>query len=267
MERVQPLELLDRARMVVDAQVDDRVARSAVATVLADDEERGRLLSAPVASRCLGGVEAGEQPLRERPAGRPFERPRERVHGLARDEDVALGRESGARRPPGPLEALGARERRRSPLPVDDPELPVVAPVVGADEPRHDLIGAVALAEEGEAVGPVPHVRPGLRGDGADLRLGGGHPRAHRQELRLDGDAPFARLEVTGDDRVRRNHASILTAEAVTRRATGEACVRARGRAGGPAGPRTGSTRSRTSSGSRPCSSRRRPSGRAGPCP
>ena len=46
---------------------------------------------------------------------------------------------------------------------------------------------------------------------GPHLGLGRGHRRAHGQELGLDGDAPLARLEVAGDDRVGRDHSGILT--------------------------------------------------------
>ena len=52
--------------MVVDAQVDDDVGEARVAAVPLDDEERGRLLAAPVAARGLRRGEAVEQPLRER---------------------------------------------------------------------------------------------------------------------------------------------------------------------------------------------------------
>ena len=207
MKAVDALELLDRLRMVVDAQVDGDVARAAVAAVLADDEERGRLPPAPVAAGRLGGGEAGEQPLGERPPRRALEGRRQRVHGGRRDEDVPLRRVARPGRPAGPLEALGARVGRRAPMRVDDAELAVLAPLVGADERPHDVLRRVALAQEREPVGPVGEVRPGLRRDRADLGLGGRHGGAHGEELRLDGDAPLARLEVAGDDRVRRDHA------------------------------------------------------------
>ena len=63
---VEPAELLDRSRVVVDAEVDQRVGEPGVATALLDDEQRGRLLPAPVAAGRLGGGEAFDQPLRER---------------------------------------------------------------------------------------------------------------------------------------------------------------------------------------------------------
>ena len=69
MEPVEALQLLDRARVVVDAQVDEDVRERRVAAVPLDDEERGGLLSAPVAACRLRGREAGEQPLGERRAG------------------------------------------------------------------------------------------------------------------------------------------------------------------------------------------------------
>ena len=63
MGAVQPRELRDRLRVVVDAQVDEDVAQRGVAAVALDDEQRGRLLAAPVAARGLRGGEALEQPL------------------------------------------------------------------------------------------------------------------------------------------------------------------------------------------------------------
>ena len=63
---VDPLQLLDRLGMVVDPEVDRDVVRAAVAAVLADDEEGGRLPAPPVAARRLGGGEADEEPLGER---------------------------------------------------------------------------------------------------------------------------------------------------------------------------------------------------------
>ena len=66
MQAVQPPQLLDRRRVVVDAQVDEDVGQPRVAAVPLDDEERGRLLSAPVAARRLRGGEAVDQALRQR---------------------------------------------------------------------------------------------------------------------------------------------------------------------------------------------------------
>ena len=69
MELVEPAQLLDRPRVIVDAEVDERVGEPAVAAVALDDEQRRRLLAAPVAARGLRGGEAVEQPLGERRAG------------------------------------------------------------------------------------------------------------------------------------------------------------------------------------------------------
>ena len=48
-----------------------------------DDENRGRLLAAPVTSGCLRCVEAVEQALDERPPDARLERLGQRVHGFA----------------------------------------------------------------------------------------------------------------------------------------------------------------------------------------
>ena len=61
-----PTELLDRRGMVVHAQVGDGIRRAHVAPVLADDEQRGGLLAAPVASGGLCRRERLEQALGKR---------------------------------------------------------------------------------------------------------------------------------------------------------------------------------------------------------
>ena len=53
--------------MVVDAQVDDDVGEAGVAAVPLDDEQRGRLLAAPVAARRLRAASASSSRSGERP--------------------------------------------------------------------------------------------------------------------------------------------------------------------------------------------------------
>ena len=205
MGAVQPCELRDRLRVVVDPQVDEDVAHRGVAAVALHDEQRGGLLAAAVAARRLRGGEALEQPLRERPARRRGEGRRERSDGLLADEDVALRGEARAGLPAGPVEALAAREGGAAAGRVDDAELAVLASLVGLGERLDRLGGARAVAQEREPVRPVAWVRVRLGRDGADTRLGPRHHRADREELRLRGDAPVARLEVAGRDRVGRD--------------------------------------------------------------
>ena len=78
MEAVEAAELLDRALVVVSAQVDEDVGEASIAAVLLHDEQRCRLLAPAVATGGLGCGEAVDQPRGERsPCGR-----RERVdHG------------------------------------------------------------------------------------------------------------------------------------------------------------------------------------------
>ncbi len=66
------------------------------------------------------------------------------------------------------------------------------------------------VSQEPQALRPVGEVRPRLGRDRTDLRLRGRHRGPYGEELRLDGDAPLARLEVAGDDRVRGDHDPIL---------------------------------------------------------
>ena len=58
-------QLLDRLSVVIDAEVDEDVRQSRIATVLLHHQEGGRLLAAPVASGGLRGGETLDQPLCE----------------------------------------------------------------------------------------------------------------------------------------------------------------------------------------------------------
>ena len=51
------VQLVDRSGVVVDAQVDPAVVVTAVATVLAHDEQGGRLAATLVAATLVGGLE------------------------------------------------------------------------------------------------------------------------------------------------------------------------------------------------------------------
>ena len=144
--------------MVVDAEVDERVGESRVATVALDDEQGGGLPAAAVAARRLRGVEAVEQSLGESLARRRLERLCERVDGRAGDEDVALRRVRAPRAPARPRVALVPGEGRRAPLAVDDPELAERPPVVGARSdvrrpPRRTARHRGARARPGRSAG------------------------------------------------------------------------------------------------------------------
>ncbi len=74
---VDPFQLLDRMWVVVDAEIDGDVAFAAVAAVLADDEERGRLPPAPIPPGEFRRRKTVEQALAERPCRRSLERRRQ----------------------------------------------------------------------------------------------------------------------------------------------------------------------------------------------
>ena len=67
-EAEEASQLLDRLPVVVGTEVDERVGEPGVAAVPLDDEQRRRLLATAIASRCLGGGEAVEEPFSERAA-------------------------------------------------------------------------------------------------------------------------------------------------------------------------------------------------------
>jgi hypothetical protein len=203
MEPIDASELLERARVVVDAEIEEDVREAGVAAVGLDDEKRGGLLAAAVAAGRLRRVEAVEQALDQRASGSPLERLCERVDRLGRDEDVALRRIAVARAMTGPVVAPVSGEGGAAARSVDDPELALRSVVVGLGQSGDDLLRRDALAEQREPVRPVAGVRVRLRGDRPDARLGPGNDRADGEELRLRGDAPLTCLEVAGADRVR----------------------------------------------------------------
>ena len=80
-EGVEPRELGDRLGMVVGSQVDGDV-EALVASTLAGDEERCRLLAPAIAAGRLGGRQRGQEPFGQRPAGGLLERAREPLDRL-----------------------------------------------------------------------------------------------------------------------------------------------------------------------------------------
>src|SRR5207237_311811 len=103
-ELVEPPELLDRALVIVDAEVDGDVGELPVPAVSPRDEERRRLLAAAVAAGGLRRREALEQPGGEARARTGLEGRGESVHGVRAGEDVSLSRVAGTRPLPGPTE-------------------------------------------------------------------------------------------------------------------------------------------------------------------
>ena len=145
-QAVEAAQLVDRRLVIVDAEVDEDVGEAGVAAVALDDDQRRGLLAALVAARRLRRRERLDQALGERSAR--LERLRERVDGVAGDEDVPLRGVAVAGAPAGPVEAGGAGVGRTATLRVDDAELPLVAAVVGLGQPPDDL-----LAPTGPAAG------------------------------------------------------------------------------------------------------------------
>src|SRR5581483_67363 len=204
-QRVEATELVDRALVVVDAQVADEIGEPCVAAVLLDDEERRRLLPAAIAACDLRGREAVDQPPREALSAVRLERVRERVDGLPADEDVPLRRVAAPRPVAGPLVASAAGVGRSPSVAVDDADLAFVAAVIRADETAHGLLGVGAFAQQCEAFRAVAWVRVRLGRDGADVRLGPRNDGADGQELRLHRDAPLPGVEVARGDGERRD--------------------------------------------------------------
>ena len=185
-ERVEAGQLGDGRRVVVDRDVDDRV-RAVVARAGLDDEQGGRLLAAAVAAGAPAGDEGREQARRERPA-RGLERPCHRVHGLGRDEDVALDGERLRRSRPRPARP---RARRPAACPTRPPRHSNASAPVHvaarpwrstmptcrcsgcgscADEDAQRLLGRRAVAHQHEARAAVVQPGEALRRDGPGRR-------------------------------------------------------------------------------------------------
>ena len=204
-EREQPAELLERPLVVVDAEVDERRPRAP--RTPAPARRRG---SPPTADRgCRRRLPARRRGSRE--AARRVADPRStRTCRRARRRLPTRRGCSPARRS---QRRSGAQPSRCTRRPCTRPPVPArrrcragaVPGLVGLREARHGLVCGESLAKEREAVGPVPRVRPRLRGDRADVRLGPGDDAADREELRLHRDAPLLRVEVAGADGVRRD--------------------------------------------------------------
>jgi len=89
-------------------------------------------------------------------------------------------------------------ETRGAAARIDDADLPVFAPAVGPEQRRNDLLGSLARLETCEAKRPVSGICKGLSGDRTHARPHPRNDRADAQELRLHGDANFARPCVGG---------------------------------------------------------------------
>ena len=97
---------------------------------------------------------------------------------------------------------FGAGVGRDAPGRVDHRHLANVAPLVREKQSLQRVGRAAAGAHQREAERPVARIDEGLRGHGADARLGPRHDRPDREPVRLDGHAELPRRGVAGHDRV-----------------------------------------------------------------
>ena len=154
-EAVEAAQLRDRPLVVVDAQVDDDVRELRVARVLLDDEQRSRLLPAPVAPGGLCRREALEQALREREVARSLERDGERVDRRAPRRGCFPAPRSSApcARPAQSWHSSPVKVAAR-PCPSTIADLPLGAAVVGGRQRVDRLLRRPALPQEREPSGP-----------------------------------------------------------------------------------------------------------------
>ena len=195
----QACQLLDRLRMVVDAQVERHVGRPAEARVRRRDAQRRRLPPAAIATREVARAQRVEQAVCERTLALLEALPH-RVDHRRPGQQVALRGVPAARAPTGPGQAGRARVARRAAARVDDAGLSLVPAGIGRDQLIEALAGARARVDQREPVRAEGHVRQGLGRDRSDPGLGEGHDGADRERAGGHGDAPRLGGDVAADD-------------------------------------------------------------------
>ncbi len=195
---VDAVKLGDRIDRVVDTEVAIAIVVTAVASAVANDQERGRLHPARVSPRSLPRLDGRHQPVAEHPLGGLECRRHLPDRGLA-DEDVPLRREVRSRDPAGPGHALLAGEGDASSFGVDDADLPPLPKRVGCQERLDRLGGRLSSGKKVEPAGTERRVPKGLGGDGADLGARPGDDGADGEELGLHDHAEIAGLRIEPD--------------------------------------------------------------------
>src|SRR3989454_3396315 len=117
-----PDELLDRGRMIVDADVDPAVVDARISTAVTDHEHRRALLAPLVSAGSLPGAQRRQETDGE-VALCHLERPGQRLQDVLARKDVPLGREIPSDDVPRPREAFFPGIRRGAASRVDDAEL------------------------------------------------------------------------------------------------------------------------------------------------
>jgi hypothetical protein len=132
MQRQEAAQLLHRLRGVVDPQIDEHIVGAEIAALMPCHIERRRLATAAIPAGGVAGLERREQPVGKR-AGPGGER-RGHGGGRLRSVRIALAGEAGAGLLASPGVAGGAGVRGGAAAGVDQPDLPLVAAVVGGDQ-------------------------------------------------------------------------------------------------------------------------------------
>src|SRR6267143_5030301 len=194
-----PVQLLDRPRMVVDPDVDPAVVEAPVPAAVPDHEEGRRLLPAAIASRRLPGAEGREEANRQVALGR-FERMAHRLDDVLAREQIALGRKVLPDKMARPRKALLPRVRGGPPARIDDARLAFRRFLVGLREALEDLLRGGPLLQHLEGFRPVGRVRVRLGRDRPDPRERERDDGSDRDELRLDRDPEILRLRIEPHD-------------------------------------------------------------------
>src|SRR3954452_10056527 len=195
----QPRELGRRLGMVVDAQGDVAVVAAFAPARLTHDQERGRLFPSAVATGGIAGEQRRQEPVAQVAVG-VREGLGERRDDIFTRQDVPLYGEGVAGAPARPLHAVGAGERGRTAVRVDEADLALFAIAVRLEDRVERGVRGQTARHQSHALGTEVGVRPRLRGDGSDTRLRPWHHRADARELRRDGHAEVAGRFVERDD-------------------------------------------------------------------
>jgi hypothetical protein len=193
--------------MIIDAQIAHPVVQAVDASGQPDYLHRSRLPSAPVAPGRVSGLEAQQQPLRERARGGPVARGHRLDHRFAGQQVAGHGK-ARADDVPRPRLAPLTRMGRGASGAVENDQLADIRARVFRHELADGLLRRFPALQERQARSLPCHVdlRLGRDHSPAGLRLG--HDRAYRQHAGGHGHSPF--LAVCRHDRKSRSNHGVI---------------------------------------------------------
>ena len=180
--RSSRVELGEWIGMIVDAQIERGPFLAAI------DQQRRRLLAALVAAGSLARAHRRDQALREGQCCVLDISLRRLVQNLRARQHVAGDGEAVACNVAAPVDALLAGMRGDAALYIHDVQLPAFAALIGRKQRRDNLLRALAVLQQPDAIDAVIGIDQRLRRDTAETGRDVRHPRADREEFGRDRD-------------------------------------------------------------------------------